>query len=170
MSSCKGECCLGGADVDIGERDRILENADLVQTVMDSNQEHTPENWFEDLIEDSDFPSGKAVTTQMHNDQCVFLNSAKRCVLQLAEEKMPSGSQLKPFFCRAYPVCLQNGVLTVDHQFEDQTACCGLVAKGALTIFDVCEIELEHVLGTDGAAELRGLAGRSVDVKSKIVR
>jgi Fe-S-cluster containining protein len=158
MANCRGACCDGGADVDVAERDRILQHADLVRAHMDAGQDHTAENWFEDLTMDSDFPSGLAVTTRMHNDNCVFLNSAGLCVLQMAEADMRDGSTLKPFFCRAYPICLNDGVLTFDDQFESETGCCGAVADGGLTVFDVCADELAFVLGAEGAAELRALA------------
>ena len=160
MASCRGACCDGGADVDIAERDRVLANADLVRAHMDADQDHAIENWFEDLTIDADFPSGLAVTTRMHNDNCVFLNADKLCVLQIAEQHVADGGTLKPFFCRAYPICLNNGVLTYDDQFETQTQCCGPVASGKLTVFDVCAYELEFVLGSEGAAELRAMVQR----------
>ena len=160
MYNCRSECCGGGASIDIAERDKILANVELVHSLMDSDQERDTGVWFEDDIDDRDFPSGHAVTTRMHNDRCVFLNGAGLCVLHIAEGRMGEGAVLKPFFCRAFPICLNNGVLTYDNQFETETQCCGPVAEGGLTIFDVCAFELEHVLGSDGAAELRELAQR----------
>jgi hypothetical protein len=160
MYNCRAECCGGGADIDIGERDKILANVGLVRSLMDGDQEHEPSNWFEDFIEDRDFPSGHAVTTRMHNDRCVFLNGKGLCVLQIAESQMGEGAVLKPFFCRAFPICLNNGTLTYDNQFESESQCCGPVDGGSLSVFDVCAYELEHVLGADGAAELRKIAGK----------
>lgn len=159
MNNCRAECCGGGADIDIGERDRILQHADLVRSLMDADQERDTALWFEDFINDRDFPSGHAVTTRMHNDRCVFLNGKGLCVLQIAEGQMGEGAILKPFFCRAFPICLNDGTLTYDNQFESESQCCGPVAAGELTIFDVCAFELEHVLGVEGAAELRSKAG-----------
>ncbi|MBI1210600.1 MAG: DUF3109 family protein [Alphaproteobacteria bacterium] len=159
MSSCRAECCGGGADIDLGERDRVLENADLVRSLMDRDQEHDTARWFEDFIDDADFPSGHAVTTRTHNDRCVFLNAKGLCVLQIAEGKMAQGETLKPFFCRAFPICLNEGELTYDDQFETEPQCCSPVADGDLTIFDVCAFELEYVLGAEGAAELREMLG-----------
>lgn len=159
MSNCRAECCSGGASIDIGDRDRILEHASLVRAHMDPNQEHATERWFEDLNEDLDFPSGLAVTTRTHDDRCVFLNGAGRCVLQAAEGDTRDGTTLKPFYCRAFPICIDHGVLCYDDQLGLEPPCCGPVADGSLTVFDVCKFELEHVLGPEGAAELRELAG-----------
>lgn len=158
MMGCRAECCGGGASIDLGERDRILQHADLVRSLMDPDQERDTALWFEDFIDDADYVSGHAVTTRMHNDRCVFLSGKGLCVLQTAEGKMEQGAVLKPFFCRAFPICLDNGELTYDNQFETETHCCAPVSEGTLTVFDVCAFELEHVLGREGAAELRALA------------
>ncbi len=158
MSNCQGNCCGGGADADIAERDRILAHADLVRSHMDPDQQRDTALWFDEPLPDSDFPSGLAATTQTHNDVCVFLNSAGLCVLHIVEPKLEDGGDLKPFFCRAFPVVLDHGTLALDRQFDHETACCGSVEKGSLSVFDVCSFELEHVLGREGAMELRALA------------
>jgi Fe-S-cluster containining protein len=163
MSNCRAECCSGGASVDMVERDRIVQHAELVRTHMDANQEHDVERWFEDRSEDVDFPSGIATGTCTYEDRCVFLNGAGRCVLQAAEGALPDGTTLKPFYCRAFPICIDHGVLCYDDQLGLEPPCCGPVADGSLTVFDVCAFELEHVLGPEGAAELRELAGVAPD-------
>lgn len=169
MYNCRAECCGGGASIDLGERDRIVAHADLVRSLMDPDQERDTALWFEDFIDDSDYVSGYAVTTRMHNDRCVFLNGKGLCVLQIAESQMGEGAVLKPFFCRAFPISLENGTLTYDNQFDTETQCCAPVAEGHLTVFDVCAEELEHVLGAEGAAELRALAGVDVNAPGEPV-
>jgi Fe-S-cluster containining protein len=166
MSNCGAECCAGGAALDILERDRILLHADLVRKEMDDNQEHAVDRWFEDVDADGDFPSGYASATRVHNDRCVFLNAAGRCVLQTAEAAMPDKTTLKPFYCRAFPICIDHGVLSYDDHTGVKPPCCGPVPDGNLSIFDVCEFELEHVLGPEGAAELRELADPSSQKRS----
>jgi Fe-S-cluster containining protein len=159
MSNCRGKCCLYGADVDLGEQDRILKNADLIRRLMDESQDHDAANWFENPFKDADFPSGQAITTRRHNDACVFLNREGRCVLQIAESEI---GDLKPFFCRAYPLCIDAGSLTIDDEnCPEEVRCCGVVGNGTLTIFDVCAFELEYVLGEDGLNELRKLASEA---------
>lgn len=160
MSNCEGKCCCLGVDVDIGEQVRILKNADLIRSQMDDHQERDPTNWFGDQFADPDFPSGRAVTTRLYNGACVFLNKERRCVAQMAEaQAQPETGNLKPFFCRAYPVCIEDGFLTIDeHQCTGEVRCCGSIENGTLTIFDICAFELEYVLGEDGLNELRKMA------------
>src|SRR5262249_1877467 len=117
MMNCSGKCCHLGADVDLRERDRILGFADVIKSLMDETQNHDSAQWFGDEFSDSDFPTARAVTTRLEATGCVFLNSLERCVLHTAEEKLPGRETLKPFFCRAYPLCIEEGSLTVDdHQ------------------------------------------------------
>jgi hypothetical protein len=78
----------------------------------------------------------------------------------MAEAKAPPGfGHLKPFFCRAFPVCIINSTLCVDdEQCPDERACCGPVKSGPLSILDTCAFELEYVLGKEGYAELLKMA------------
>jgi len=166
MSNCRGSCCGLGVDMDIAERERILKHVDLVQSHMDNGQERDPAKWFGEQTSDPDYPSGRAVATRVHNGGCVFLNKDKLCVLQIAEPHAPPGTgYLKPFFCRAFPLCIDHGALVVD-ECPDETQCCAPTDKGALTIFDICAFELEYVLGADGLNELRDLAGETEKTSS----
>jgi len=169
MSNCRGKCCLYGADLDLAEQDKVLKHADLIGRLMDDSQDRDTANWFDTPFKDQDFPSGTAITTRLHNGGCVFLNKEGRCVLQIAESEV---GDLKPFFCRAYPICIHTGTLTIDDEnCPEEFGCCGVVKHGSLTIFDICGFELEYVLGADGLNELRKLvseAGASTsNVQSK---
>ncbi len=156
-SRCKGSCCESGVWVDVSERDRVVANADLVREQMDLDQEQRADHWFDaETTQDTDFPSAQAVGTRLHNGACVFLNSARRCVLQIAGEQREI--TLKPFFCTAFPIVVCNGKLAVDEGLD--TNCCSLVAEGELDVFDVCSEELKHVLGEEGRRELRLLVGK----------
>jgi len=152
-SRCSAHCCRAGVLVDIGHRDRILSEAALVHEYMEPAQEHDPAKWFvaEDE-EDVDFPSRRAINTTLVGGTCVFLDSQRRCVLQRAEERPPG---LKPFYCRAFPIVIVEGRLTLncDH-CPDDTQCCGIVAQGERTALDVFRFELTHVLGAEGMREL----------------
>jgi len=159
ISNCRGKCCRLGVDVDVSEREGILKRADLIRRLMDEGQERVSANWFGEEFADPDFPSRRAVSTRLFNGACVFLNKADRCVLQLAESQAPAVGDLKPFFCRAYPLSIEDGVLTIDEvQSPGETGCCGSVQSGPLTVFDICAWELEFTLGADGLGELRRLA------------
>jgi Fe-S-cluster containining protein len=159
-SRCSAHCCRAGVLIDITHRDRILAEAALVRDYMEPAQEHDSSKWFyaEDE-EDVDFPSGRAINTALVNDTCVFLDSQKRCVLQRAEERSPG---LKPFYCRAFPIVIVEGRLTLncDH-CPDDTQCCGLVEPGERTTLDVFRFELTHVLGEEGVRELERVQAQS---------
>jgi Fe-S-cluster containining protein len=159
-SRCSAHCCRAGVLIDITHRDRILAEAALVREFMEPAQEQDSSKWFyaEDE-EDVDFPSGRAINTALVNDTCVFLDSQKRCVLQRAEERSPG---LKPFYCRAFPIVIVEGRLTLncDH-CPDDTQCCGLVEPGERTTLDVFRFELTHVLGEEGVRELERVQAQS---------
>jgi len=154
---CSARCCREGVLVDVAHRDRVLAEASLIVEHMEPGQEHDPSRWFEPHDEpDLDFPSGRAVNTMIVNGACVFLDSRRRCVLHSAESTSPG---LKPFFCRAYPVAIDHGVVTLDSGWcPDDTQCCEPFDGGELTAVDVYEPELVHMLGVTGLHELRRLA------------
>jgi hypothetical protein len=74
MANCNATCCQHGVMVDLKERENILQNADLIKSYMEPQQEHDVTKWF-DLEEedDLDFPSGRAVGTQANERGCIFL-------------------------------------------------------------------------------------------------
>lgn len=157
MMQCNSSCCRHGVMVDPVEKQRILDRRDLVLRTMEPHQEHNPDLWFDDVEEkDADFPSGRAVGTQTRSYGCVFLDRSGRCVLQKAamEEGMDKFA-LKPFFCVAFPITIEDGVLvTDDPEFTGRQECCSTMAHGSLTVVDVCREELEFMLGPDGLHEL----------------
>ena len=149
---CKANCCKDGVWVDLAERDKILAHADLIQLSMEAHQEKNPAHWFEPVEqEDLDFPSGRAVGTQVYNGACVFLDSAGHCVLQKASQKQTGW--LKPFFCTAFPVTIEDGELLIDDGKDSR--CCTVALEGPLTVFEVCREELIYVLGEEGFAALQ---------------
>ena len=163
MNNCTANCCRYGVWVDVAERDKILVHTELIQRHMEPHQEKNPVNWFEPReIIDSDFPSGRMTGTQVRDTGCVFLDSHGRCVLQKAATEEGLGKFfLKPFFCVAYPITIENGVLMVDdEEFPDNSQCCSPVPNGELNVFDICAEELEFTLGAEGFSEFR----QNVDV------
>jgi Fe-S-cluster containining protein len=163
-SACSAHCCRDGVLVDLTHRDRVIAEAALIVQYMEPTQDHDPSRWFESTDEpDLDFPSGRAINTAADSGTCVFLNSQRLCVLQLAEEQSPG---LKPFYCRAYPVAIDHGCVTIDADWcPEDTQCCGPVEGGELTTLDVCEFELVHMLGEAGVHELRRIANESADLR-----
>ena len=155
---CDGMCCSGGVKVDVAERDRILAHADLIRRAMDPGQDQDVGGWFEeDEVADPDFPSGRCVGTQVRGNACVFLDAARRCVLQtVTMAAARPGFELKPFFCSAFPVTVADGSLWIDEMCLDAPdGCCRPTPGGPLGVLDVCEVELRHVLGNAGLEELR---------------
>ncbi len=158
MSNCHGNCCRHGVWADLAERDSILAHAELIKRHLEPQQEHDPAKWFDpEIVDDPDYPSGKAIGTNANETGCVFLDSRGRCVLQKAATEDGLGKFfLKPFSCVAYPITIGEGVLMIDdEEFPGNPQCCTPDAMGTLTVFDVCSEELEFVLGNDGLGELR---------------
>jgi Fe-S-cluster containining protein len=158
---CAAACCRSGVWLDPAERDRVLAHADVVRQAMDPDQPRDPRLWFSRRsVADPDFPSGRAVHTRVRKGRCVFLNGAGRCVLQKASAA-DGGLQLKPFFCTAFPVTIDHGVLTLDDaRCRAGQPCCAPAAFGPLTVFETCASELRHVLGAAGLRRLRRIAAR----------
>jgi hypothetical protein len=147
--------------LDVEERDNILRHADLVHRHMEADQVHDAGQWFdsgEDL--DGDYPSGRGVGTQTTERGCVFLKRDGRCVLQTAaeEEGLPKDA-LKPFFCFAFPVTIDSGVLMIDDpELANRPECCSLAPGGSHSVLEVCSWEFEFVLGSEGIEALHALA------------
>lgn len=162
---CVGRCRRSGVWLDPEERDRVLAHADLVRAAMDPDQPRHPRRWFSTrAIVDPDFPSGKAVHTRVRNGRCVFLSGGGRCVLQKAASEANLGVPLKPFFCTAFPVTIDRGVVTLDDKdFRAGQPCCDSTEGGPLTVFDTFGMELRHVLGGAGVSALRRIARRRKD-------
>jgi Fe-S-cluster containining protein len=161
MSNCNATCCQDGVMVDLKERDTISRHADLIKQHMESDQEHDDSKWFDPNDEaDEDFPSGRAIGTQSNEQGCVFLMKNGRCVLQfVASEEGISKHTLKPFYCFAFPVTIEKGVLTIDDpDFTDRPECCSMIPGGSRSVLEVCAEEFEFVLGKEGMDELRGIA------------
>ena len=158
---CDGMCCQSGVKVDVAQRDQILAHADPIRRAMDPGQDKDAASWFEETeLLDSDFPSGRCVGTSVRGDGCVFLDSARRCVLQSVTIAVARpGFDLKPFFCSAFPVTITAGALWIDEMCLDAPArCCRPTPGSASGVLDVCEAELRHMLGSEGLEELRAVA------------
>jgi hypothetical protein len=122
---------------------------------MESSQEKDPARWFDsESLKSADFPSGEATGTEVYKGACVFLDSSKRCVLQKASDT--TTGQLKPFFCFAFPITIDEGELQLDAGRDPQ--CCLVEDGGGRNVLDVCEGELQYVLGEEGFQEFRSLA------------
>jgi hypothetical protein len=156
MNNCNGRCCRDGVLLDIKDKEKILAHAAMIQQAMEPEQEKNISKWFDECVEeDLDFPSGMCDGTAVAGDGCVFLNSKGLCTLQLtAVEHGMRKDALKPFYCFAFPLTLDGGVLTTyDADFSERPACCKAVQNGEQSILDICREELEFMLGSEGLKE-----------------
>lgn len=155
-NKCTSQCCGTGVLADRAEKERILAHAAEVIATMDDDQPKDPSKWFDaEEVHDNDFPSKVAIGTQTIPRGCIFLNKIGRCVLQKAnmEGRVPV---LKPFYCTAFPVTVDHGMLMLDiDNVEGTKLCCVPTEGGPRTALDVFAYELEHTIGAEGVAELR---------------
>ncbi len=156
MNNCNGRCCRDGVLLDVKDKEKILAHVPMIQKAMEPQQEKDPSKWFDECVEtDRDFPSGSCDGTAVAGGGCVFLNSKGLCTLQAVSMEYGMGKDaLKPFYCFAYPLTLDEGILTVyDSEFSERSECCMSVHQGEQSILDVCREELEFILGLEGVKE-----------------
>jgi len=154
--ACESTCCSAGVYVDLEEKAKILAHKETIKKYLDETQTADESRWFDgEVIEDPDFPSGKAIGTEVLNGKCVFLNNMGRCSLQVAgsEEKLGRWA-LKPFYCVAFPITVEDGIVTFDDFVEEKPSCCSVVDERQTSIVTACREELEFVLGSSGYSEL----------------
>ncbi len=160
MCNCNGTCCAEGVLLDVKEKELILAHADLIKKYLEPQQEKDTTKWFDNKIEnDTDFPSGKCDGTAVQGKGCVFLCSKGLCALQ--KTAMAEGMDkfaLKPFYCIAFPITIDEHVLTTyEPEFTNRRQCCSIVSDGPLKVLDVCREEFEYILGTEGLKEIEEL-------------
>ena len=152
--SCSSVCCEGGVYVDLHEKEVILAHRDLIVRHMDATQTTDPSRWFEaEVADDTDFPSGQCVGTQVINDKCAFLDAEGRCSLQksAAAEGMHKWA-IKPLFCVLYPIEISNGIVSFDEMLQDEESCCTIGSEFDTPLFEACREELVHIVGDEGYA------------------
>ena len=151
-NKCTSQCCGTGVWADRAEKERILAHVAEIIATMDPDQPTDPARWFDDgELHDDDFPSKVAIGTQTIDRGCVFLNQKGRCVLQKAnlEGRVPV---LKPFFCTAFPITIDKGMLQLDvDNVEGTRECCQPAAEGTKSVLEAFAYEVEFTLGKDGA-------------------
>jgi hypothetical protein len=160
MRNCTGACCAEGVLLDPADKAKILRHTDLIQKYLEPGMETDPSRWFDgDVQPDKDFPSGVCEGTRATERGCIFLDAKGLCTLQKAA--MGEGMDrfaLKPFYCVAYPLTMDAGVLTLeDPDFTNRPMCCSAITTGTRTSLDVCREEYEHMLGNEGLIEFERL-------------
>jgi Fe-S-cluster containining protein len=113
-------CCQYGADVDAGERDRILAHAGQIRTILRPEARNMP--WFEaEETRDPDFPSGRVVRTNLFRGGCVFLaHDARGCAIHRASvEGAWDFHGVKPHVCRLFPLSYDEDSVLVSDDYDD---------------------------------------------------
>jgi Fe-S-cluster containining protein len=125
-------CCQYGADVDVGERDQILQHAAQIRSILRPEARHAP--WFEgDEEVDPDFPSGRLVRTRPFRGGCVFLHHDGRgCAIHRASvEGDWDFHGVKPHVCRLFPLSYDDQALLISDDYDDYS-CAHLASSPTL--------------------------------------
>lgn len=150
--NCSSQCCEGGVWMDVRDHERIMEKKDLVKQQMDETQTTDETKWFEhEIVDDSDFPSGKAIGSEVINDKCAFLDKVGRCSIQLAA--VAAGKHKwawKPMYCVLFPIEVSGNLVSFDPMLQGEQRCCTISSAFSTPLFVACKEELTHLLGEDG--------------------
>ncbi len=154
--TCTSACCEEGVYLDVGDRDLIRRHAGIIRQSMDETQSKDESAWFDrQEEEDTDFPSGRCVATNVVNGKCAFLDRAGRCSIQVASVQAGMDRwALKPFFCVLYPIDVSDGVVSFDGLLQDEQACCSVGERFDTPLFEACRDELIYLVGEGGYAEI----------------
>jgi hypothetical protein len=151
---CGDACCQNGVDVAIGERDRILAQADALEPLVGVPRER----WFLPQVQhDADFPGGAATRTAVVNGGCVFLRrGARGCALHAyALAHGQDYHTIKPMVSALFPVTFGEGTLVCSEELVDGSLVC---AGDGPTAYDMARDELAYYFGTEMVVELDALA------------
>ena len=157
-------CCQYGADVDTGERDRILVHAAQIRGILRPEARNVP--WFDaDERPDRDFPSGRLVRSRVFRGGCVFLAHDQRgCAIHRASiEGGWDFHGIKPHVCRLFPLTYDAESILVSDDYRDYScahlpAAPTLYRNGRDTLAAIFGADLVHALD---AAEAQARTDRT---------
>lgn len=145
-------CCQYGADVDVGERDRIRARAgEIARLLVPAAADHA---WFttEERI-DPDFPSGRHVRTTRFGDGCVFLAHDRRgCAIHRAA--IEGGWDMrgtKPHVCRLFPLSYDSESIVLSDDYTDYSCA---YDPSAPTLYQVGRDTLGDIFGAELVAAM----------------
>lgn len=177
LHECHGACCAFGVWIDLQEKEKIAEYAEIIQSCMDPTK-YGLGDWFLSEIEMDSFTlSGNVIHTRLVSRNrpfkrltCIFLRIDHKCALQVASEKLGKHPWfLKPFYCVLHPLDLNdNEQITLDHTrilLEEEKSCLRYSEQATAPI-EIFEDELRFLLGDSTYVESLGLAKKSWQLKS----
>lgn len=159
MSICSGQCCNWGVYMDRDFQPVIMAYENQIKEVLDEHQVRDSSKWFEkELEEDSDFPSGYAIGTELYVSssgitQCVFKDKNHYCSLQVMAMKNNMHKwAVKPKYCIMYPLTIIDNVLTLDNDHSAKLDYCGVqhTENFTQTVFEAMTEEIKFIMGEDG--------------------
>lgn len=147
---CHDSCCSYGADIDMDNVARLKglgrPLADYIGRPADA--------WFDDqVVDDTEFPSGRMMRVRAENGHCVFLDTEGRgCkVHTYCLERGLDYHVYKPFVCFLFGVTFEYGNLVPSNEIKDKSLAC--YGKGP-TLFEAAKGEIEAFFGPELVAEL----------------
>lgn len=162
ISMCGGGCCHSGVYADTEEYKTILQHKDEIAKYMDETQDTDPATWFDnEWVDDTDFKSGRAIGTNVHErdggisnfkEGCVFLDKRHFCSIQVAAAANGLHRWAwKPKYCILFPVTVVEGVITYDDSHSEDLHHCGPkgVSGYVHSVFEAMKEELTHFLGEE---------------------
>jgi hypothetical protein len=154
---CSAKCCSGGVYIDLTEKEKILSFKEQIIQEMDETQNLDISSWFDDeIIEDTDFYSGKCICTKTFHDKCVFLNKEKLCVLQVVSTKFGYHKWfLKPFFCILFPLTIEENTITFDDYQNGNEKCCSILNDFCISLYEACQEEIGFLFGEESHKYIR---------------
>ncbi len=140
-------CCQYGADVDLHERQRILDRADELRGLL--RKEVHDLDWFEPTIYvDADFPAGSFVRTSTWGKGCVFLaHDGRGCAIHRAS--LEGGWDFhgtKPHVCRLYPVSYDDESIVLSDDYPEYSCS---QDPSAPSVYRVARADLAQIFGTE---------------------
>ena len=167
IDKCGVGCCHSGVYTDSAEYEMILRQKEKIIAVMDETQDKDPGHWFDGIwIDDTDFPSGRATGTEVHDrdggisgytEGCVFLDKRHFCSIQVAA--VAEGLHRwawKPSYCILFPVTVVEGTITYDDSHSEDLIHCGPQGKANYvhSVYEAMKEELQNFLGDEDFTKL----------------
>lgn len=150
---CNDQCCSYGADIDMLNVDRIMKNADELETFTGIKRSE----WFDDDEKkwDHEYPGHDYTRTSYveKKDSCVFLKKDSRgCMLHsFALDKGIDYHELKPFFCTLFPVTYFEGTFCIPEEIEEKSLAC--LGSGP-SLYRGARDEIKYYFGEEIITEL----------------
>jgi hypothetical protein len=158
IAKCCGECCYYGVYFSLTEYKKIWEIKEKLVEIFDETQTKDFNKWFEEPVEDNDFPEGVAIGSEVYNGKCVFLDKQGFCSLQkFAIEEGKNKWHYKPLYCILFPIAIYEGSLLVDDYHLSRMHYCSKIENQQSTVIETCKEELIYLLGLEGYRDLLNL-------------